>query len=172
MQAVLVAIRADGCGLFSLVLQTLAQGPCPGSGQASTPWTFRAATQQLLASLLTLNLPGSRTSSKTLIPGGVDDLLWWAQQGTNSWVLDYVVGVVYELMGMCEQEESLQASKGASAAAAAGHIVMEVIGEVGWLCNAGPVSTVIVGFWFTYTLQQAAAVHVPQCSCTLPTAFL
>lgn len=48
-------------------------------------------------------------------------------------MLDYVIGVVYELMGMCEQRESFQTANYSSAAAAAGDIVMEVIREVRWL---------------------------------------
>jgi hypothetical protein len=127
------------------VLQALDPGPCPASLAISSPWSFRAATQQLLATLLTLRLPGcsqmqQRYSSQMgqassgqigqcggLIPGGVDDLLWWAQAGADSWVLDHLVGVVVELSSMCEQEEQM----GAAAAAAGGGLVMEVIRKVG-----------------------------------------
>jgi hypothetical protein len=124
-------------------LQALDPGPCPASLAISSPWSFRAATQQLLATLLTLRLPGcsqlQRYNSQlgqasgqsgqcgSLIPGGVDDLLWWAQAGSDSWVLDHLVGVVVELSSMCEQEEQL----GAAAAAAGGGLVMEVIRKVG-----------------------------------------
>lgn len=118
----------------SVLLQALGPGPRSGLTHISTPWTFRAATQQLLASLLTLNLSGSRSCSKTLIPGGVDDLLWWAQSGAETWVLDYVIGVVYELMGMCEQQESYQAAAGVTAAGFK-NFVMEVIREVRFHLN-------------------------------------
>jgi hypothetical protein len=64
-----------------------------------------------------------------LIPGGVDDLLWWAQAGSDSWVLDQLVGVVVELSSMCAQEE--QRGTAAAAAAGGGGLVMEVIRKVG-----------------------------------------
>jgi hypothetical protein len=66
-----------------------------------------------------------------LIPGGVEDLLWWAQAGADSWVLDDVVGVLLELRSMCEQEEQMGA---AAAAAAGGGLVLEVIRKVGNCC--------------------------------------
>lgn len=116
--------------LLYVLLQALSLGAYSGSKYSNMPWTFRAATQQLLASLWTMNLLGTRPIHGTLIPGGIDDLLWWAQRGADSWVLDYVIGVTYELMGMCEQEACLQLANGQSAAADAAGIVMEVVKQV------------------------------------------
>jgi hypothetical protein len=120
-----------------LPTQALEPRPCPASLAISSPWSFRAATQQLLATLLTLRLPGCSQQQQQqqqpgqsgqcggLIPGGVEDLLWWAQSGADSWVLDHLVGVLLELSSMCEQEEQAGA-----AAAAGGGLVMEVIRKV------------------------------------------
>lgn len=73
--------------------------------------------------MLTINLPDMQQHFGGLIPGGVDDLLWWAQAGANSWVLDHLVGVLHELLGMCEQQEQLEGS------AAAG-VVIEIVRQV------------------------------------------
>ncbi|WIA32815.1 hypothetical protein OEZ86_005997 [Tetradesmus obliquus] len=119
--------------------KALEPGPCPASLALISPWSFRDATQQLLATLLTLRLPGCSQQQQQqgqagqagqqcgLIPGGVEDLLWWAQAGADSWVLDHLVGVLLELSSMCEQEEAAGA---AAAAAAGGGLVMEVIRQV------------------------------------------
>ncbi|WIA12655.1 hypothetical protein OEZ85_006305 [Tetradesmus obliquus] len=125
----------EGCSSRSNWLsgKALEPGPCPASLVVASPWSFRAATQQLLATLLTLRLPGCSQQQQQgqqcgLIPGGVEDLLWWAQAGADSWLLDHLVGVLLELSSMCEQEEA--AGGAAAAAAAGGGLVMEVIRQV------------------------------------------
>ena len=64
--------------------------------------TYRAATAQLLVSLLSFR-QHQATPYQRLIPGGPDDLLWWCLEGESGGMLDHLVGVLVEMCGMCEQ---------------------------------------------------------------------
>jgi GAF domain-containing protein len=75
----------------------------PASCPNPEPITCRSATRQLLVALLTLRHPAGDDRSDALIPGGTEDLLWWAQEGKQGYVLDSVVAVVAQLQELCEQ---------------------------------------------------------------------
>lgn len=64
-----------------------------------------------------------------LIPGGTDDMLWWAQSGVHNWLLDGVVGVLYEILGMYDQAADLSSTNEQATG------FMEVINQVGGMVN-------------------------------------
>lgn len=108
----------EGCSdrlrWLSLTTNINTSHKCPGSSEVS-PWTFGAATQQLLAALLTVRVPGAAlfegSGSKVGSPRGTEDMLWWCRQGrggtAGSGMLDDLVGCLHGLLSMMEQARAM-----------------------------------------------------------------
>jgi hypothetical protein len=134
------------------ITQALDAGAAPAADAVlPAPWTFRSATQQLVAYLLTLHIPGVRPvpgahplgaassscgSASGRGPQHRDDFLWWTQASSSSSssscssssceaMLDSVVGVLYELSGLSAQEEA-----GTPGDACGGGVLLEAVRQV------------------------------------------